>query len=590
MTDDKNDDTQEEVTDNSSNEDSGRQKRPSAWSKFKQKIGNLFARKKSSKNESLTEVQGVENRDINLNEEGSDAPPPPPSFNGPIDFEGQLGDTEGEQTESEFTINQMDISDLKRKLAEDSGGPSFTEENEDEDQEGPPQVLKFPNQFSKNESASNPDKTGEFRVNPNGDTGVPPVPDEPEELQTPREPTRPIDLSKLNYVNDLDERDRRESTSPHQLETLRVEVPNFEGNQQIPGWRRQLNKIGPLFKDFLTKLKPLKEEFFRRYGKSLNLDPQDFEWDNIIAFLFGARSRKKINTIFVALAFIGGSYSLGKVLAYLIKGPEKRIKSGTFMAQGSNERPFDFKAITDANIFNIKRTPGESLELGAGKKPRESDKPCFEASVASPLPIKLLNTIVLQDSVKSIAAVSIRGNAVPTEVRENEKIEAMAKVGKIDRLRVIFKNLKSGECEYIDNMDKTASSSPITFVDEATGKRLMDQARPDAIKNVGNKFTIKKSYRDQMLQDIGGILTQARAIPIKNPDGSMSFKMTEIQPGSIYSHLNIQDGDLITRINGKEIANINEIMNMFGRIKDIDHLSISVNRNGSDTELEYNFE
>ena len=48
----------------------------------------------------------------------------------------------------------------------------------------------------------------------------------------------------------------------------------------------------------------------------------------------------------------------------------------------------------------------------------------------------------------------------------------------------------------------------------------------------GNSFKIKRDLLDEKLKDINSLLTEAKAIPIQNPDGSMSFKIEQIQPGS----------------------------------------------------------
>ena len=93
-----------------------------------------------------------------------------------------------------------------------------------------------------------------------------------------------------------------------------------------------------------------------------------------------------------------------------------------------------------------------------------------------------------------------------------------------------------------------------------------------------------------MLSNISEVLTQARAIQMKNPDGSLKFKITDITPGSIYSKLNIQNNDIITKINGSNIENLNEVMSMFGRIKDISNLSITIDRNGIESDFEYQFD
>ncbi len=107
------------------------------------------------------------------------------------------------------------------------------------------------------------------------------------------------------------------------------------------------------------------------------------------------------------------------------------------------------------------------------------------------------------------------------------------------------------------------------------------------IENDGNKYVISKALLDEKLKDISAILTQARAIKIQNPDGTMAFKMTEMDPEGIFSYLGIQDQDVITSINGKQITDLNEIMGLFGRIKNLDNLQLGIRREGSDANLEY---
>ena len=110
------------------------------------------------------------------------------------------------------------------------------------------------------------------------------------------------------------------------------------------------------------------------------------------------------------------------------------------------------------------------------------------------------------------------------------------------------------------------------------------------IKNSGNSFKIKRQFRDKMISNISEVLTQAKAVQITNPDGSLAFKMTEVVPGSIYSQLNIQNDDIITSVNGKKIENLNELMSLMGRLKEIDQFQIGLKRNGMNENLEYGFE
>ncbi len=315
-------------------------------------------------------------------------------------------------------------------------------------------------------------------------------------------------------------------------------------------------------------------------------------WTAFVDKAFSPDSRHDIHRGFLAFMILGTAYFGGKLVATGISSKlENNIKKNRATALPfSPKKRIVLSKIEKSNLFNTK-DPNTSGEVIVEKPKLDDNLVCRTSDRKSQLGIKLVNTVVLQDSVKSIASVQVRGKNQILDLREGEKINNDAEVGKIDRLRVVFKNLKTGDCEYVESQDKEPRvKNPIRVVSPSAGKSLLNKYKDSRIKNVGNTFKIQKKVRDEMLGNISEVLTQARAIQIKNPDGTLAFKMTEIVPGSIYSKLNIQEGDTITAINGKKFGSLNEIMNLFGKIKEIDHFELSVKRDGSTQNLEYNFE
>ena len=199
-----------------------------------------------------------------------------------------------------------------------------------------------------------------------------------------------------------------------------------------------------------------------------------------------------------------------------------------------------------------------------------------------------MNTVVLQDMIKSIASVQIRGDRELQELRVGDQISNLAEIFKITRLEILVKNLESGMCESIssDLMTKE-KKSPIAVMSPSQSRDYKLNKKMSGIDNVGNKFAISKALLDDKLKDISAVLTQARAVKIQNPDGSLAFKMTELDPAGIFPYLGIQDGDIITAINGKPIYDMNEVMLLFGRIKGLDKLSLGIKREGTDSNQEY---
>lgn len=355
-------------------------------------------------------------------------------------------------------------------------------------------------------------------------------------------------------------------------------------------------KVKELFSSWIDSLK---SKLSKDSSASKRQPPEfikSFDFQKMLAYFQDFASpdkREFIHRSFLSLVFLTTAYYSGKGISNLVGKfitPDQKKLSKSF-SPAPMPYPLEravVQKIKDQNLFHTNLAGKEYKNLV--KKPLLNlAKECKKADRKSRLSIKLLTTTVLQDSVKSIASVQVRSSKKLLDIREGDKISGMAKVSRIQRQYVILKNLKSGDCEYIERREDKLKKT-IKVVNPTLGKRIINKLADKGIKNVGNHFSIKKSVRNNMLNDISKVLQQAKAIPIRTSDGSLNFKITEIVPGSIYSKLNIKENDIITKINGKPIKSMNEVMNMFGSFRDIDNLSLSVKREGDEENLDYQFE
>jgi type II secretion system protein C len=318
---------------------------------------------------------------------------------------------------------------------------------------------------------------------------------------------------------------------------------------------------------------------------------QKFNWDDFVTRFFSPYSRGKIHSWFFVLIIVFSTYIIGKTFALFFS------KSSTIVSRPATIQRFqpnvalatqDINKIIAVNLFNIKENEKAASVTDTHKD--IASIVCLQADHPSALSAKLIDTVILQDSVKSVASVQMRGSEELLNLREGEKIENNSEISKITRQKLILKNLQTGDCEYIlaDNQDN-APLHTMKILSAKEGRALFKSNNPN-IKNVGNNFKIKKAYRESMMNNISELLTQAKAIQITNPDGSLCFKMTEIVPGSLYTQLNIQENDLVCNIGGKKIENLNDLMSLLGKIREIDNMQIGVTRNGMSENMEYNFE
>lgn len=485
---------------------------------------------------------------LNSNEEGPALPKASEGTNHNITFDS----LENEEDEIEELLNNRDESN--------QDPASFEEEEDDEEEEFVAQEFKI----------SESDK---------------------EELQDLEKPPVQFDtLPEENY-----EDDEEEDIEGEDYEDEFYELPRPSVSQRFQSVIANLKEKMSSRKE-ISFDEDTSNHLDEHPKKKLNLSMGSLDqltWQSFVEKTFSPDSRQIIHRSFLACMILGTSYYGGKLVATGLSSKvatKKSTKSTRVAPYSASNYRSQMKSIAKSNLFNTK-DPKEVGDVKPVEKPKVDDKlVCLTAKKRSTLGIKLVNTIVLQDSVKSIASVQVRGSKKILNIREGEKINNNAEVGKINRLRLVVKNLKTGDCEYVENKPKGSRRSPIKVISAKKGKPLLNKYKDSRIKNVGNNFKIKKKVRDEMLNNISEVLTQAKAIQIKNPDGTLAFKMTEVVPGSIYSKLNIQDGDIISGINGKKFTNLNDIMNLFGKIKEIDNFEITLRRDGSEQTLEYNFE
>ncbi len=326
-------------------------------------------------------------------------------------------------------------------------------------------------------------------------------------------------------------------------------------------------------------------------GNQFKDKAQSIDWMKLPETIFSEGFRGNIHRAFLISSAVALSYGVGKTLSLMSKDDENynpRVATARPPLTMNELTVADFNRIGRTNVF---RTDTVKKDLkGDGKKKIDRNTKCIAATKKTKLPLTLINTVVLQDEVKSIASVQVRSSRDPESFRVGETIGKYAKIDKISRLEVVLKNLKDGSCELLSSKElEQKEKSPIQVLNPRSSKAFKANKTVKGISNDGNNFKISRKFLQGKMKDISSILTQARAIRMTNPDGSMAFKITEIVPDSVFSNLGIQDNDIISTINGKKITDMNQVMSLFGKINTVDNLSMDVQRDGRKVPLEYSF-
>lgn len=238
-----------------------------------------------------------------------------------------------------------------------------------------------------------------------------------------------------------------------------------------------------------------------------------------------------------------------------------------------------YNTVSGRNIFAANGViPDALVDKSKPDAQKEADP------VPSQLPLTLIGTLVHSNPAKSIAAIEVKGKNQVISYSPGKEIENMAAILKVERQKVIFRNLNSNRLEYIEMKkdQKLAFGGGKPTVPGTTGKE---------VQKIGeNNFTLKRADLLKYTNDLSSILMQARAVPNREPGtGNINgFRLLDMQPGSIYEQLGLQRMDVIKAVNGTPVDSPAKAMELYQTLKNDPKVSIQIERNGKSEALNYN--
>ena len=102
-----------------------------------------------------------------------------------------------------------------------------------------------------------------------------------------------------------------------------------------------------------------------------------------------------------------------------------------------------------------------------------------------------------------------------------------------------------------------------------------------------NRYLIARETIDRDLSNMGYLLTQIRAAPNLQNGSSNGFRLSQIQSGSIFQQIGLEDGDIVTGAQGQTVNNPVQAVALFNTLRNSPSISLSVIRNGSPMQLYY---
>jgi general secretion pathway protein C len=231
--------------------------------------------------------------------------------------------------------------------------------------------------------------------------------------------------------------------------------------------------------------------------------------------------------------------------------------------------------------------------LADGKQnPRDDKHVCYTcAPVKTGLRVQLLAAMVANEKQWSTALVSDLDKQMALLIQVGDPVpDKNSTVFDITRdpTRVIIVNHETHKLEYIDDTPGTGTAAATVGVANIGTSEVPPAGGDDNIKKIDDTHRqIPRETLDKYLGDMNSLATQARIVPSFKNGQADGFKLFSIQPGSVYSALGIQNGDVIQSINGLEINSPEKALEAYTRLKDAGNFDIKVDRRGSPLSLNY---
>lgn len=233
-----------------------------------------------------------------------------------------------------------------------------------------------------------------------------------------------------------------------------------------------------------------------------------------------------------------------------------------------------FQSIIKRNLLSsLDQIPPELINKGDENKAEQ-------APVPSTLPLNLIGTLVHSTPEKSIASIEVKTKSNQVlSFTVGKDIENLATVEKIERGKVIIRNINNGRLEYIE----LKQSSKVSF---GTAPK---EATDDVKKTAPNTYEISRADLNKYTSDLSGILMKARAVPARRPGTGeiYGWRILEMEQDSIYTRLGLQVMDVITGVNGNAVTSPQQAMEMYQALKNSSGVQLQIERGGKNETFKF---
>ena len=127
------------------------------------------------------------------------------------------------------------------------------------------------------------------------------------------------------------------------------------------------------------------------------------------------------------------------------------------------------------------------------------------------------------------------------------------------------------------------------FMNHRVGRRRPAATDDDSkiqLKKLGpGKFEASRAEVASTMQNPAQLFSQMRALPHFVDGKTDGFSISNVAPGSVFDQLGLQEGDMLTEINGQPVTNPMQAMGLMQSVQTASSIDLTIQRGGSPTRV-----
>lgn len=245
-------------------------------------------------------------------------------------------------------------------------------------------------------------------------------------------------------------------------------------------------------------------------------------------------------------------------------------------AEEGRPRPGDYQAIVERNLFNSRRG-------GASETASREPEVDLEKLKPTELKLRLWGTGVGSDG-RTYAVIEDAKTREQALFRPGDTVQNAA-VKRIFRGRVVLN--VAGRDEVLAQEEPGGSARAAAPGTAAARAEASAPVQPPGPAETVERISVSSAQAEEAMANLGDLLNQATFRPHIEDGKPAGISITGIKPDAIFRKLRLRNGDIITGVNGRSIATVDDALNVFNSLSMDGPIQVQIKRRGQEQTLEY---